>query len=251
MTAETPRQLVREAEIDDRRRLDAPTPRRPDATSAEAELIKVLGRENPELRWANEILKAPSAFFTGELDPRAPNRSGRSSNAHGDRFRAKPSCRALQIGPPGYWAANRRRQRPAAGALGDERLLAGIRRVHELSRGLCGGLLCQNTPRGGARLIDAADAPCPGREHEAIPAGRAHHHTPVVDRRLSVNLLYLGTARSATARDGVLRGPCGSDARSLLWCVVVLDRSSQKVHASLSPRPESVTCRTQLSAESS
>ena len=38
-------------------------------TTTEAERIKELERENRELRRANEILKAASAFFARELDP--------------------------------------------------------------------------------------------------------------------------------------------------------------------------------------
>ena len=60
-TAETLRKWVRRAEIDDGLR--------PGVTSAEALRIKELERENRELRRANEILKAASAFFARELDP--------------------------------------------------------------------------------------------------------------------------------------------------------------------------------------
>src|SRR6476659_3935514 len=66
MTAETLRNWVRQAEVDDGRR--------PGVTSAEAERIKELERENRELRRANEILKAASAFFARELDPQPPKR---------------------------------------------------------------------------------------------------------------------------------------------------------------------------------
>jgi len=41
---------------------------RPGASSAEHAEIKRLKRENAELRRANEILKAASAFFAAELD---------------------------------------------------------------------------------------------------------------------------------------------------------------------------------------
>jgi transposase len=41
-------------------------------TTAERERIRELERENRELRRANEILKAASAFFARELDPRVP-----------------------------------------------------------------------------------------------------------------------------------------------------------------------------------
>jgi len=45
---------------------------RPGITGAERERIRELERENRELRRANEILKAASAFFARELDPRPP-----------------------------------------------------------------------------------------------------------------------------------------------------------------------------------
>jgi transposase len=66
MTPETLRGWVRQAEIDDGRR--------PGVSSVEAERIKDLERENRELRRANEILKAASAFFARELDPQPPKR---------------------------------------------------------------------------------------------------------------------------------------------------------------------------------
>jgi transposase len=61
MTPETLRKWVRQTEIDGGRR--------PGISSADAERIKDLERENKELRRANEILKAASAFFARELDP--------------------------------------------------------------------------------------------------------------------------------------------------------------------------------------
>jgi transposase len=41
-------------------------------SSAERQRLRELERENKELRRANEILKAASAFFARELDPRPP-----------------------------------------------------------------------------------------------------------------------------------------------------------------------------------
>jgi transposase len=61
MTPETLRKWVRQTEIDGGRR--------PGISTADAERIKELERENKELRRANEILKAASAFFARELDP--------------------------------------------------------------------------------------------------------------------------------------------------------------------------------------
>lgn len=59
-TPETVRKWVRRAEIDGGVR--------PGVTSEDAAEIKRLKRENAELRRANEILKAASAFFGAELD---------------------------------------------------------------------------------------------------------------------------------------------------------------------------------------
>ena len=42
---------------------------RPGLSSSEEQRVKQLERENKELRRANEILKAASAFFARELDP--------------------------------------------------------------------------------------------------------------------------------------------------------------------------------------
>ena len=60
--AETLRKWVLQAQTD--------TGRRSGPTSDELAEIKRLKKENAELREANEILKAASIFFAGELDPR-------------------------------------------------------------------------------------------------------------------------------------------------------------------------------------
>jgi transposase len=64
MTAETLRSWIRSEQVD--------AGKRPGITSAQAEEIKELRRENKELRRANEILKSASAFFARELDPHRP-----------------------------------------------------------------------------------------------------------------------------------------------------------------------------------
>jgi transposase len=61
---ETLRNWVRQAEVD--------AGQRPGTSSEDARRIAELERENRELRRANEILKAASAFFARELDPRLP-----------------------------------------------------------------------------------------------------------------------------------------------------------------------------------
>jgi transposase len=66
MTSETLRLWVRRDEVDQGRRSGV--------TSAERARLRELEREIRELRRANEILKAASAFFARELDPRWPPR---------------------------------------------------------------------------------------------------------------------------------------------------------------------------------
>jgi transposase len=61
---ESLRNWVRQAEIDDGQR--------PGVSTADKQRIAELERENKELRRSNEILKAASAFFARELDPRLP-----------------------------------------------------------------------------------------------------------------------------------------------------------------------------------
>ena len=58
--AESLRVWVRQAEVD--------AGMKPGVTSEESAEVKRLKRENAELRRANEILKAASAFFAAELD---------------------------------------------------------------------------------------------------------------------------------------------------------------------------------------
>jgi transposase len=63
-TPETLRKWVRQAEVD--------AGRRPGVSSEESVEIRRLKREVAELRRANEILKAASAFFAAELDRPQP-----------------------------------------------------------------------------------------------------------------------------------------------------------------------------------
>jgi transposase len=64
------RTWVRQAEVD--------AGKRPGTTTGDAQRISDLERENRELRRANEILKAASAYFARELDPRLPRWSSSS-----------------------------------------------------------------------------------------------------------------------------------------------------------------------------
>ncbi|GED11909.1 insertion element IS6110 uncharacterized 12.0 kDa protein [Cellulosimicrobium cellulans] len=59
-TPESLRKWIRQSQVD--------AGQRPGVTSEESAEIRRLRRENAELRRANEILKAASAFFAAELD---------------------------------------------------------------------------------------------------------------------------------------------------------------------------------------
>src|SRR5215217_9002666 len=65
LPSETLRKYVRQVEANEGRRTDM-------LTSEEREEIRKLRREVLELRRTNEILKAASLFFAGELDPHRP-----------------------------------------------------------------------------------------------------------------------------------------------------------------------------------
>jgi len=64
INTETLRNWVQKAEVD--------SGQRPGTTSDDKKRIAELEREVRELRRANEILKAASAYFARELDPRFP-----------------------------------------------------------------------------------------------------------------------------------------------------------------------------------
>jgi transposase len=64
VSGESLRRWVRQTEVD--------AGQRAGTTSADAEALRELRRENRELRRANEILKAAATFFARELDPRLP-----------------------------------------------------------------------------------------------------------------------------------------------------------------------------------
>jgi transposase len=54
------------------RKAEADAGERSAGNGGESEELKRLKRENAELRRANEILKAASAYFARELDPKLP-----------------------------------------------------------------------------------------------------------------------------------------------------------------------------------
>src|SRR5262249_29556731 len=119
MRRETLRLWLRRDEVDQGRR--------PGVTSAERERIRDLEREVRELRRANEILKAASAFFARELDPRWPPRwssSPRTRTAGGSSrtaacCRSRPAATTRPSGGPSRRAGNgTRSSRSRVGASG-------------------------------------------------------------------------------------------------------------------------------------
>ncbi|WP_405531042.1 IS3 family transposase [Streptomyces canus] len=130
--AETVRTWVRKAQVD--------TGQRPGTTSEEAAEIKRLRAENAELRRANEILKAASAFPRGRARPAVE-----ALVAFIDEFKrvfgVEPICRVLsghglKIATSTYYAAKNRA--PSARAMRDADLKVQIGRVHADNYGVYG-----------------------------------------------------------------------------------------------------------------
>src|SRR6266849_8107828 len=93
--SETLRHWVKQAEIDNGQR--------PGITTTDQQRIIELEKENRELRRANEILKAASAFFARELDPRL--RSRELYRCASGALGVEPVCKALQVARSTYYAA--------------------------------------------------------------------------------------------------------------------------------------------------
>lgn len=117
MTAETLCKWVRQAERD--------AGRRPGLSTEERERLGKLEKENKELRRANEILKAASAFFGPELDRRRKWWSPSSTTTE-SAGGVEPICRVLPIAPSTYHASKKRL--PSNRALRDEYLKVEIKR---------------------------------------------------------------------------------------------------------------------------
>ena len=120
---ETLRQWVRRAETD--------AGERPGLTTDERARMKELEKENFELRRANEILKAASAFFAVGARP-ATAALVAFIDEHRPRFGVEPICRVLtehgcKIAPNTYWVAKKRP--PSARSVRDEELKVEILRV--------------------------------------------------------------------------------------------------------------------------
>ena len=79
----------------------------PGATSEEQRRIVELEREVRELRRANEILKAASAFFARESPPAAAEMT-RFIDQYRDRFGVEPICTLSQVAPSSYYVQKTR-----------------------------------------------------------------------------------------------------------------------------------------------
>ncbi|QFZ20687.1 hypothetical protein EKG83_27740 [Saccharothrix syringae] len=92
------RTWLRQAEVDGGKR--------PGTSTSDARRIAELERENSELRRANDILKAVSAYFIRELDPEPPRWSSSSTPIVGGSVlsRSVPCwrCRRPRIGRPDF-----------------------------------------------------------------------------------------------------------------------------------------------------
>ena len=139
-TAETVRKWVRQAEVD--------AGQRPGAISNESGEIKRLKREVAELRRANEILKAASAFFACRARPALPSlvrfiaeHANRTDG--GLRWGVEPICAVLSehgcpIAPSTYYDARISADRRSARQLRDAEIKTEIARVHAENYGVYG-----------------------------------------------------------------------------------------------------------------
>ncbi|WP_133611366.1 IS3 family transposase [Aquabacterium commune] len=90
-------------------------------STADAQRIKDLERENRELRKANEILKLASAFF-GPGGARPPHQVLKAFvDQHRKQFGVESICRVLQIAPSAYWLHAARQRQPALCSLRAQR----------------------------------------------------------------------------------------------------------------------------------
>src|SRR5208282_3508904 len=101
---ETLRNWVEKAEID--------SGQRPGTTSDDKKRIAELEKEVRELRRANEILKAASAYFARELDPRLPRQSSSSIRIRTGSERSRPARSWRYRRPPVTRRRRERRIRP-------------------------------------------------------------------------------------------------------------------------------------------
>ncbi|HEV2085212.1 MAG TPA: IS3 family transposase [Gemmatimonadales bacterium] len=132
-TAETLRRWVRQAERD--------AGRRPGLTTEDQQRVKVLERENRELRRTNEILRKASAYFGpgGARPPRAVMVG--FIDAHREMYGVEPICAVLPIAPSTYYEQKARQadpRRQPARVQREARLRPEIQRVWQANRRVYG-----------------------------------------------------------------------------------------------------------------
>ncbi|WP_414674639.1 IS3 family transposase [Marinobacter sp.] len=105
---------------------------RPGTTTAEAQRMKDLERENKELRRANDILRTASGFFRpGGARPQAEVINA-YIDQHRDSYGVEPICKVLQVAPSAYRRHAARQRNPelrSDRARRDEVLMPQIKRV--------------------------------------------------------------------------------------------------------------------------
>ncbi|WP_376691075.1 IS3 family transposase [Wenzhouxiangella sp. EGI_FJ10409] len=105
---------------------------RPGTTTAEAQRMKELERENKELRRANDILRTASGFFRpGRARPQIEVINA-YIDQHRDTYGVEPICRVLQVAPSAYRRHAARQRNPelrSDRAKRDEVLIPHIERV--------------------------------------------------------------------------------------------------------------------------
>ncbi|WP_088179103.1 IS3 family transposase [Azonexus hydrophilus] len=118
------------------RQYERNTGQRDGTTTAEADRIKQLERENRELKKANEILRLASAFF-GPGGARPPLQIVKAFiDEHRERFGVEPICQQLQVAPSAYRRHVARQRNPelrCARAQRDEILVSEIERVWQVN----------------------------------------------------------------------------------------------------------------------
>ncbi|MFC3998880.1 IS3 family transposase [Nocardiopsis sediminis] len=122
------RNWIRQAEADAGERTDR-------LTTQEKDELKRLRKENAELRRANDILKAASAFFRQGARP-APDEADAVITHLRDDFGVGPVCRELDLSESAYYA--RRKRPPSARSRRDTELAGHITRIHGASGGAYG-----------------------------------------------------------------------------------------------------------------
>ncbi|HET6191957.1 MAG TPA: IS3 family transposase [Trebonia sp.] len=120
------RSWVKQAEIDGGAR--------PGATTDDKKRIAELEREVRELRRANDILKAASAYFREGTRPEAAALV-EFVDAHRDRFGVEPVCVVLEFPVSSYYQAKKRQAEPSARDVRDAALKEKIMEIWEGDKG--------------------------------------------------------------------------------------------------------------------